>query len=290
MDPLVALLVLASAALHPLWNLLLKQSGDPQRGYLTLTGTVSLCGLAHALAIGADLRSALAVWPLILVSWCGQILYGTCLTATLRRGDLSAYYPIVRAAPVLVVIVSALLLGQAYAAPTLAGIAMAVAGGFLLLYRRGTRYLGDPGTLALALLAMSGTAVYAIADSRLMQTIVPPVQMFWVEGLLLPVYAALYRFNRDDVPARDGAESPRRPVVRVALLVLPGVVAYLSYFLILLAYQLGGEVAAVTAVRQASIPLSVLLGSFFLREGAILRRLLASLLLALGIVLIVTGG
>jgi len=51
-----------------------------------------------------------------------------------------------------------------------------------------------------------------------------------------------------------------------------------------------GDVAAVTAVRQASIPLSVILGGVFLSEGSIVRRLIASLILALGIVLIVTGG
>jgi len=45
-----------------------------------------------------------------------------------------------------------------------------------------------------------------------------------------------------------------------------------------------------TAVRQASIPLSVILGGVFLSEESTARRLIASLILALGIVLIVTGG
>ncbi|MGI9417237.1 MAG: hypothetical protein ACR2RA_05300 [Geminicoccaceae bacterium] len=287
MEPLIALLVLGSAALHPLWNLLLKYGGDPQRGYLVMTATIGLCGLFHALAAGEDLWAAFPVWPLILMSWCGQLLYGTCLTATLRRGDLSTYYPIIRASPVFVVVVSALFLGQSYAAATLAGIAMAVGGGFLLLYRRGTRYFSDPGTLGLALLAMAGTGIYSLADSRLMQSIAPPVQMFWVEALLLPAYAMLYRFRRDEVAPR---ETKRRPAGSILLFVLPGIIAYVSYIMILLAYQLGGEVAAVTSVRQASIPLSVLLGGYFLREGATLRRLMASLLLAAGIVVIVTAG
>jgi len=74
------------------------------------------------------------------------------------------------------------------------------------------------------------------------------------------------------------------------MFIVPGVMAYTSYYLILIAFKLGGDVAAVTSVRQASIPISVLLGGFFLREGAILRRLFASLLLAAGIgVIIVTG-
>ena len=57
-----------------------------------------------------------------------------------------------------------------------------------------------------------------------------------------------------------------------------------------MAFQMGGEVAAVTSVRQASIPISVLLGGFFLREGAILRRMIAASLLAAGIVIIIAIG
>lgn len=74
------------------------------------------------------------------------------------------------------------------------------------------------------------------------------------------------------------------------MLIIPGIMAYASYYLILLAFKWGGEVAAVTAVRQASIPVSVLLGGFFLREGSILRRLLAAVILAAGIVLIIVYG
>ncbi len=31
------------------------------------------------------------------MSWVGQMPYGTSLVSTLKRGDLSAYYPIIRA-------------------------------------------------------------------------------------------------------------------------------------------------------------------------------------------------
>jgi uncharacterized membrane protein len=76
----------------------------------------------------------------------------------------------------------------------------------------------------------------------------------------------------------------------VTRLAIPGVLAYTSYVMILNAYKLGGEVAAVTSVRQASIPISVLLGGLLLREGAILRRMIAASLLAAGIVIIIAMG
>ena len=282
----IAAIVLLSAAIHPIWNLLLKQEPDTQLGYLGLTSVVTACGLVHSLLAGSDLWAAGAVIPLIFLSWCGQILYGTCLTATLSRGDLSAYYPIIRASPVFIVLVGVTVLGATYSLYVLLGIAMAVAGAFLLLYRRGTHFLDDPRTLTLALLAMSGTGIYSIADARLMETLDPQVQVFWVESLLVPVYLMLFLQRRTHTRYEDGRSIARRTV----MLVIPGVMAYASYYLILMAYQMGGEVAAVTSVRQASIPISVMLGGFFLREGTIARRLFAATLLAAGIIVIILSG
>ena len=286
MDLIIAGMVLLSAAIHPIWNLFLKREPDTQLAYLGMTVVLAAAGLVHALIAGSDIWSAGAVIPLLALSWCGQILYGTCLTATLTRGDLSSYYPIIRASPVFIVIVGVVLLGASYSWYVLLGMAMTVAGGFLLLYRRGTHFLEDPGTLGLALLAMSGTGIYSIADSGLMKTLDPQVMIFWIETSLIPVYLTLYLHRRTHTLFVD----PRPMGRRVAMLILPGVMAYGAYYLILMAYQMGGEVAAVTSLRQASIPISVMLGGFFLREGAILRRLIAASLLTAGIVVIVMMG
>ncbi len=287
MEPFVALLVLISAVMHPLWNLLIKQDGHPLLSFLGLTATMALWGLVHAFVTGEPILGAWALWPLLLLSIGGQLLYGIGLTATLRRGDLSAYYPIIRASPVFIVLVGVLFLGRSYPALVLLGIFLAVAGGALLLYRRGSHVLADPLTLGLALMAMAGTGIYSLSDSEIAKTVSPQVLMFWVEGSLVPFYFLLYRATRHRHPAPKRLWTPRRWLM---VYFLPGTLSYASYFLILLAYGLGGEVAAVTAVRQASIPISVILGGYFLREGAILRRFAASLLLALGIVLIILFG
>jgi len=277
-----------------LWNLLLKRHIDTELAYIGLTAMMSTLGLSHALYLGNDLLAAGLVLPLLGLSLSGQILYGTCLTATLQRGDLSAYYPIIRSSPVFIVIVGMAFLGRNYSLPILIGIAMAVAGGFILLYRRGSNPLADRTTLVLALLAMSGTGIYSFADSQIMQTIAPQVQMFWIEGTLTPIFITKYLLKRRRARAGPVA-APARLTLTSALklapyLVLPGMIAYTSYYLILYAYQIGGEVAAVTAVRQASIPVSVLLSGYYLREGAIARRLIGSLILACGIIIIVMTG
>ena len=122
------------------------------------------------------------------------MLYGFCLVSTLRRGDLSAYYPIIRSSPALIVVAGLLFLGEHYSSILLAGIVLVLIGGFLLQYRRGVNLLDDPPTLALAVLAMSGTAIYSLSDSHAVQQVRPPVMFFWVELLCLGSYVILFRY------------------------------------------------------------------------------------------------
>lgn len=286
MDLNIVFLVLLSAALHPIWNLLVKKTPDPQLGFIFLIFVMALCALIHGVLEGVDFSAVVYVLPFIALSIFGQIFYGTCLTATLRRGDLSTYYPIIRASPVFVVIVSVVFLGESYSLVILLGIGMAVVGGFLLLYRRGTHFFEDPRTLILALLAMSGTGIYSLADARLMESIAPQVLVVFVDGLVLPIHVLLWLRRRSTAQHKI----PRIRGQSLIYLILPGIISYASYYLILVAYQLGGDVAMVTSVRQASIPISVALGGLFLREGAMLRRFFAASLLALGIVVIALYG
>lgn len=280
----IAALVLVSALLHPLWNAVLKKSGEPAAGFLVLTMMMVLLAGTHSVAAGDALGSIVQVWPLLLVSWCGQMLYRTGLVVTLRRGALSAYYPIIRSSPALIVLAGWLLLGERYAPILLVGIGLVLIGGFLLQFRPGMNLLDDPRTLATALLAMCGTAIYSISDARAVQTISPAVFFFWVEALCLPGYFLMFGyFDRAGWTGSILLESLRKPLPYL----VAGVMCYASYWLILKAYALGGEVAAVMSVRQASIPLSVLIGGFYLREAAMARRLGASLLLGAGIVVIV---
>lgn len=283
MEPPIATLVLLSAALHPMWNALIKKDDNPEQAYLVLTMLLMVAGGGHALLAGIDLLSVAAVWPLIVVSWLGQILYGSCLLATLRRGDLSAYYPIVRSSPLFIVVCSWVLFGESHSWLLLLGIAVVLTGAFFLQYQRRVRLMDDPRTLILAVLAMSGTGIYSIADSRIATVVAPSVLMFWVEGLCLPSYFFVFRTNgRVAAGWRTLLSWLRNPLRFVVV----AAICYGSYFLILWAYELGGQVATVSAVRQASIPISVFIGGLYLREGSMAQRFGASLVLALGIVVI----
>lgn len=275
----VAALVLLSAALHPIWNVLIKRDASPAGAFLLLGATLAGVGVVQALVSGVSLWPPAEVWPLLALSAAGQALYGTALVTALRRGDLSAYYPVVRASPVAVVAWGWLAQGQSYGWPLLLGMVLVLAGGFRLQMRPGRRF-DDPPALAAAVLAMLGSAIYSVADGQAMRMVSPELVLIWGQGLALPVDLLVFRLA--GLPIGGG----RRGMFSA---MAAGVIAYASYYLILLAYQMGGSVAAVTSVRQASIPLSVLMGALWLGERNLSRRLAASLAVAVGIVLIVVN-
>jgi len=283
MDPLVVALVLASAALHPVWYALVKRDPDPDAAYLAVIAGIVATSFIHALLKGVDILRALEYWPLLGLSLLGQIGYGLAVVAVLKRGDLSAYYPIIRSSPLAIVAIGFLFLGETYAPVLLVGIGLVLIGAFALQYRREARLLSEPVNFALATVALISSAVYAIVDGRLVQHIHPTMVLFWSQIGFLPIYAAIIRRVqpgwRLGLPLVTWAAAPWR--------YLPlGPLAYASYYLILTAYSLGANIAAVNAVRQVAIPLSVFIGSLWLAEGAMWRRLGAASVLAAGVVVI----
>ena len=72
-------------------------------------------------------------------------------------------------------------------------------------------------------------------------------------------------------------------------ILLAGFTAYISYLLILYSFRMGANVAAVSSIRQISIPFSVLIGGFFLLEKQMNYRLFWSILLTLGVIIIIVS-
>jgi drug/metabolite transporter (DMT)-like permease len=275
----VAALVLLSAALHPIWNALVKDDPWPAGAYFWLMGGYVVFSALLSLATGASLALPMAALPLLAGSVAAQIAYGWALVKVLRRGDLSVFYPIARASPVFNLVIGTLLLGERYSGLAAAGIAVVLAGVFVLHGRPqgGARHLGS---LAIALVAMAAAGFYAITDSRLVAQMSPAALMFWGQLLSLPAFALIA--GRTELTLEPWRRAPWRYPLMAAL-------SYTSYYLILIAYQWGGQPAAVNAVRQASIPLSVLIGTLILKEGHLGRRLAGALVMVGGILLIVLG-
>ncbi|MGI9387578.1 MAG: EamA family transporter, partial [Methyloligellaceae bacterium] len=228
----------------------------------------------------------LKVWPQMLISSLGILFYYWCVLGMLRTGDLSTYYPISRSSPLFVVVVGFAALGHSYSKAMLLGIALVLIGAFLLQYRPGQRFFSQPKTLAFAVLAMCGQGVITLADADAMRHVEPMAFLFVQYCFVIPSMTLLFAVTRSRGRSiythlfAGWVETPFR-------FLFAGTTAYVSYYLILTAFQLGANVAAVSAVRQVSIPLSVLMGCLVLKETRMTARLAWSLVLAFGVVIII---
>jgi drug/metabolite transporter (DMT)-like permease len=284
METNITIMILLSAVLHPLWNAMIKRDNCPEGAFVGNGAMLIFLAGAHSLIAGHDLLTITKVWHLLIITVVAKLIYTLSLVTMLRRGDLSAYYPIARSSPAFIVLISAIFLGVLYTPFVLAGMSMVLAGAFWLQYKRDARLLDNPLTLAFALLAMAGTGVNSIADAHAVQVIAPSVIFFWTFIFTLPGFILFFIvFGGDRVDTLSLFPWVKNPLPYIKI----GLICYASYLLILIAYQGGAEVAVVNSVRQASIPISVLLGGMWLKEIEMKQRILASLLLSSGIVVIV---
>ena len=286
MDITIAGIVLVSAALHPFRELMIKKNMFPESAYFACISLWVVLAAVHSVILGFDLWSAAAVWPLVLFSCLGVFLYYMGTMETIKRGDVSVYYPILRSSPLPVVVLGFLGLGHRYSLTMLGGIALVLIGAFFLQYKRGTRLFRQPLVMLTALGALAGSGVYSLADAEAMRTVEPMVFLFWV-NVLVVLCSAIYIMVMKS-PGRSHLTHlfggwRQTPVMYV----MAGLSSYASYYLILTAFQMGGNVAAVTSVRLISIPISVVLGGLYLKEADTRSRLLWAVVLCSGVVVIV---
>ena len=282
----ILVLVLVSSGLHPLREFIIKGSPTPEGVTLSATINYGVLSAAHLAVSGVDPLSAIEVWPLALISGLGVIAYYLGILRTLRHGDLSIYYPIICSSPIFVVAVGFFLLGHRYAYTLILGVALVLVGSFLLQYRPGARFFSQPRTLALAILVMCAHGMITLVDAEAMKSVEPMAFIFLVFVFVIPAMAIVLIITR-----------PAGRTVYHHLFIgwiqtpfsffISGLTSYVSYYLILLAFQMGANVASVASVRQISIPLSVVLGGLILKEARMFSRLGWSLLLAAGVVLII---
>lgn len=277
-------LVLISAAVHPLRDLTLKGAQHPVSCYVGVSLTWMTFAAIQTVASGQSLTLPPQVYPYVIISAAGLTFYyyGTC--AALRRGHISVYYPIIRSSPVAIVAASWLLFDQSYSWVVLAGISLVILGS-LMLQKPARGIMDDPRAFALACLAMLGSAAYSISDARAMQHVSAAPFLFYCYAVMTPSLAGIRLWEARGHSAPFG-ELVMGCVQMPGKILFAGITSYLSYLFILAAFSGGAEAAVVSAVRQASIPISVILAAVFLGETRLMQRLACASLVAIGILAI----
>ena len=284
MPILAIVLLLTSACLHALWNLLLKRS---QEKYSAMGWQVLISGIFAFLLLIFTGFPPRSMWLFALISMSLEALYFILLSSAYSDHDFSLVYPIARGtAPAFLMLWSILFLRENPSAGGILGISMVVGGMIIigatsLIQSRGSRLRikGVLTALAVALII----SLYTLIDVNAVKN-GPPLPYALTSFMLVPILTSTYnvrRFGWKHFAA--GWNGPRLPLILAAVL---GVVAYL---LALMAYTFA-PLSYSGAIREVSVVIGAFLGWQFLEEKMGGTRVLGSIVIFAGILVIAIFG
>jgi drug/metabolite transporter (DMT)-like permease len=276
--PLALLLVVGAAVCHSAWTLIFKSEPRRLQAFLgALIVATALC--APVVLVHSPAQLTPGTWALVLLSAAFETAYVVALTAAYEIGDLSLVYPIARGtAPLLVVPLAVLLLGERPSALGLLGIALVVVGIFAVhrpIHHRGAA----SARVAVALAMVTGvmTAGYSVVNKVGVQRAPVPLYAFLVFAVDAVLLAAVLALRGHDLWPRGGSGWGRAAAVGALMLA-----AYLG---VLDAMSLA-PVSYVVAGREVSIVITALAGAIMLREPHSTRRLAAAAVIFVGLVVL----
>jgi drug/metabolite transporter (DMT)-like permease len=279
--PAIAL-VLAAAVLHAVWNALAKRAGDPL-SFLWLSfalATALLSPVALAALWSAGAQPLAAASPFIVATSAIHTVYFYALGASYRASAFSLVYPVARGLGVaLVPVLALLLLGERLSPLGVCGVILVVVGAVAL--QAGSRPSGPRsanGARGTAWAALTGLSIagYSLVDKAGVARLSPLAYIALLGlGATVLLGPIMLRAHRRALLRREWAEH-RRAILLAATMSLT------AYLLVLFAMQ-RSKTAYVVAAREVSIVLSTIIGSVWLREGPLNRRLAASMLILVGV-------
>jgi drug/metabolite transporter (DMT)-like permease len=282
-------IVLVSALLHAGWSMAIKSSSDSlvfNMLQAVVTGAVGL-GLLGAV----DLSTLPAgFWQILGATGIAHALYFYWLSRALTEGDISLVYPIARSTPAFLPLLAVPLFGESITLGGGFGIAIVVAGIWLMNLQRGFQWRGfkQPG-LIYAYLTLMTTVAYSLTDSRAMVlldgaawTSAIPRPIFYLFMLhlastILFVPLVLMRASPAAIAKVARTEWPK-----IALAIVIGIA---GYSLILQALRTS-PASYVVAVRQSSVFFVLALGVIRLGERPSGPRVLGATFTVAGVALI----
>lgn len=283
--PIFALILLfLSATMHALWNFLLKSSEEK---YIAMGWQVILSGLFSLALIFYSGLPPKEMWLFAIVSMLLEAIYFILLCIAYTDHDFSLVYPIARgAAPALLVLWSAIFLREQLTAGGYIGLAM-ITGGIILI--GATTLLQNKGEkphlkgILTALSVALVISIYTFIDGlAVKQTPALPygLSMF----VMVPFVTTPYLVNR------YGIESFKRTWKNYrTYLLMGGVLGLVAYMLALFAYTIA-PLSYSGAIREVSAVIGAFLGWRFLKEEMGGIRLLGSVVVFVGVMVIAVFG
>ena len=271
----VLLVLIIAAILHASWNAFVK---DQNNGLVTVTIiSSSMACIALPLTFIVGLPSS-EIWIYLGISTLAHTLYMHSMTRAYALYDFSIAYPFARGlAPLLTTLILIFFFSAQVSLIELLGILLIVGAIFLLLPKAITKIKASD------LISMSyfplAIAFYTIVDAEGIQHATNPYQyMVWI-FILASVPMLIYNltFNRSHLITTLSSQKLKFFVTAL--------VSITSYTLVLWAYT-KAPTHYVASVRESSIIFASLIGLYFFKESGIIKRLLATIVLFAGVVIL----
>ena len=266
-------LVLLAAALHAIWNAVIKGTGDK-------TIAIGLVALGHMVLglIGAAILPLpdIKVIPFIIASTLIHWGYYYGLTTAYKFGDLSLIYPIARGiSPVIVTFFAFFWIDERLSWVEMSGVLL-ISSGILFL---GLRSLSNEKSITALVFALTTgmlIAAYSVTDGFGVRLTENPlsyiVWLFIAEG-----FVVFYIFGRFKVRLLKSSFS------EIMLGFFAGVISTVAYGLALYAKSLA-PLGIVTALRETSVIIATLIGVLWFKEKPIGYRIGAASIVFCGII------
>jgi drug/metabolite transporter (DMT)-like permease len=279
-------LVLAAALAHATWNLFAKHSGGGME-FIWLFGAVSSVLLAVPALVAVVLaHPVLGPEQVLFIVGSGvlHIAYFVLLQAGYGAGAMSIVYPSARGTGVLAATVGGVVIfGERPGAVALAGAVLVVIGVMVAgLSTTRTSLAKAGGAIGYGVLTGAVIGAYTLWDKRAVdQLAIPPLFYYWTFNLVT-VIGLSWVVLRNPEAVRGEWRRNRLPALGV------GILAPAAYVLVLYAL-VTTPVSYVAPVRETAIVFGTAMGIFLLREGNARMRLLASAVIAAGVVMLAVG-
>jgi len=277
-------LLLTSAVLHALWNLLLKQS--PVK-YVAMGWQVIISGVISIIVLFFTGLPPRSMWLFALISMTLEAIYFVLLSLAYSDHDFSLVYPVARgAAPALVVLWSFLFLREIPSVGGFIGIVIIICGLIIIggtsLFQPHTGQLQFKG-IAIALLIALVISIYTLIDGFAVKhgpALSYGLSLFMLTPVLTTPFL-VHHYGWDRFIAGRKKQPGR--------LILVGFLGVIAYLFALFAYSLA-PVNYSEAIREVSVVMGAFAGWQFLGEKLGKIRVLGAAVIFAGIVLIAVFG
>ena len=278
-------LVLTAALCHAIWNFCVKRiNGGPELVWLFSLVSVALYSPIAVFIISTQ-KSSFGPREIAFVAASAflHLGYFLLLQRGYRRGDLSFVYPTARATgPLLSTAVAIGFLNEKLTYQIAAGGLTIVVGVIFLTggFKRSRENM--TASIAFGLGAGSLISSYTVWDAYTVSTVlVPPLLLDYASSIGRALILAPIAAERKNL-VRAYWRAHRLGVITIAIF------NPLAYILVLYALTFT-PIVYVAPTREASVLITVLMGSILLKEGDLRRRMFWAALILAGVGLIVTA-